>query len=460
MPHSPESIEYTPASVTRPSAAELRKISAASVTVLGLGYIGLPTAAMLANAGYAVDGFDIDLGRLESLRAGNFGVEVEVCDLVKDAVATGRLRFTGQLQSTDAYLICVPTPTRNHRPDLSYVEAATASIVPLLRPDALIVLESTVPPGTVERVVAATLRIHGKNPDDYRLAHCPERVMPGSIVRELRNNARVIGGRTARDAEVARALYESFVDGPIHVTDCLTAELVKVVENTYRDVNIAFANELALLCEELGADVWETIRLANEHPRVSILSPGPGVGGHCIPVDPHFLSNANPFVTELIQTGRRINERMPDIMVRRIVAHLRRPAHEAIVTLLGAAYKANVDDTRESPTERIDELLRERGLSTRIYDPVARSFSRPLSATLYDAVIGSDALVLLTEHDVFREIDPTFVRSLIREPVLICGRLGLDVAAWRAAGFTVYVLGASAESQTPSSAPEPVSNQA
>jgi UDP-N-acetyl-D-mannosaminuronic acid dehydrogenase len=434
-------------------------MSVASVTILGLGYIGLPTAAMLANAGYAVDGFDVDNGRLEALRAGNFGVEVEVCDLVNEAVTTGRLEFTERLRSTDAYLICVPTPTRNHRPDLSYVEAATASIVPVLQPGALIVLESTVPPGTVERVVAATLRSHGKNPDDYRLAHCPERVMPGSIVRELRNNARVIGGRRAGDAEVARELYASFVDGPIHVTDCLTAELVKVVENTYRDVNIAFANELALLCEELGADVWETIRLANEHPRVSILSPGPGVGGHCIPVDPHFLSNANPFVTELIQTGRRINERMPDVIVRRIQAHLRRPAHEATVTLLGAAYKANVDDTRESPTERIDELLRERGVATRIYDPIARSFSRPLAATLYDAVIGSDALVLLTEHDVFRDIDAAFVRSLMREPVLICGRLGLDVGAWRAAGFTVYVLGAGAKLETPLGELEAVSSE-
>ena len=460
MQHSQNSNDRTSTAHNRPSAGEAPKVNAASVTVLGLGYIGLPTAAMLANAGYSVDGFDVDLGRLEALRAGSFGVEVEVCDLVKDAVATGRLQFTDQLKSTDAYLICVPTPTRNHRPDLSYVEAATASIAPVLRPGALIVLESTVPPGTVERVIAATLRTHGKNPDDYRLAHCPERVMPGSIVRELRNNARVIGGRTARDAEVARELYESFVDGPIHVTDCLTAELVKVVENTYRDVNIAFANELALLCEELGADVWETIRLANEHPRVSILSPGPGVGGHCIPVDPHFLSNANPFVTELIQTGRRINERMPDVMVRRIQAHIHRASHDATVTLLGAAYKANVDDTRESPTERIDELLRERGFATRIYDPIARSFSRPLAATLYDAVIGSDALVLLTEHDVFREIDASFVRSLMREPVLICGRLGLDVDVWRAAGFTVYVLGASVKSEMPASALEPVSGKA
>jgi UDP-N-acetyl-D-mannosaminuronic acid dehydrogenase len=424
-----------------------------NVTVLGLGYIGLPTAAMLATAGHLVAGFDIEPARVAELRAGSFGPEIEVARLVREASATGRLSFCDRLGPAEAYLICVPTPTRNHRPDLSYVEAATASIAPFLSPGALIVLESTVPPGTVDRVIAATFRAHGKDPDAYRIAHCPERVMPGSIVHELRTNARVIGGRTLEDARFARELYESFVDGTIHITDCMTAELVKVVENTYRDVNIAFANELALLCEELGADVWETIRLANEHPRVSILNPGPGVGGHCIPVDPHFLSNANPFVTELIQTARRINERMPDVIVRRVATHVHRPATDANVTLLGAAYKANVDDTRESPTERIDDLLNERGYRTRIYDPVARSFSRQLSETLEEAVTNSDALVLLTEHDIFRSIDPKIVGPLMRTLVLICARPAFDIDAWSAAGFAVYVLGGNVVPQVQLSSP-------
>ena len=411
------------------------------ITVLGLGYIGLPTAAMLANAGHSVDGYDIDPARRSSLRLSDFGGETEVRQIVESAVGSGNLRIVDTPTVSNAFLICVPTPTHGHKPDLSFVESATLQIAPLLREKDAIVLESTVPPGTVERVVAGALRSIGMDPQDYRIAHCPERVIPGAIIRELQTNPRVIGGLQPGDAEYARDIYASFVTAPMHVTNCVTAELVKVVENTFRDVNIAFANELALLCEELGVDVWETIRLANEHPRVSILSPGPGVGGHCIPVDPHFLSNANPFVTELIQTARRINERMPDLMVRRVMSHVALPAREATITLLGAAYKPNVDDTRESPAERIDELLRERGYSTKIYDPVARRFSRPLCPTLEEAVTGSDALLLITEHDVFRSIDPYKVAALMRNRTVICGRPGFDAADWRAAGFKYYVLG-------------------
>lgn len=411
------------------------------ITVVGLGYIGLPTAALLAETGLRVEGFDVDATRLATLRAGDFGREAAVSCVAESAVASGSLTFVERISSSDAFILCVPTPTHANRPDLRAVEAATRMVAPLLRPGDLLVLESTVPPGTMERVVAATLREVGCDPDDYHLAHCPERVTPGDIVRELRANARVIGGRRPGDARRARDLYGAFVEGPIHLTDCTTAELVKVVENTFRDVNIAFANELALLCSELGVDVWETIRLANEHPRVAILSPGPGVGGHCIPVDPHFLSNANPFVTELIQTARRVNERMPDVMVRQLCMLVPIRGTTPTVTLLGAAYKANVDDTRESPTERIDALLRDRGYATRIFDPIARTFVRPLEPTLEDALRDSDALMLVTEHDVFRTIDPHYARSLVRTPVLFCGRPGLDLDAWRAAGFAISLLG-------------------
>jgi len=414
------------------------------ITVFGLGYIGLPTAAMLAQAGHDVDGFDVDAARRASLRAGEIFGETEVIEVVSEVLRLGQLQIVDCPTSSEAFIICVPTPTHGDRPDLSYVEAATAAIVPLMRRGDLIVLESTVPPGTVERVIVSAIRNSAKKPEDYRIAHCPERVIPGAIVLELRNNARVIGGRATGDAEFARDLYASFGNGPIHLTDCITAELVKVVENTFRDVNIAFANELALLCEELGVDVWETIRLANQHPRVSILSPGPGVGGHCIPVDPHFLSNANPFVTELIQTARRINERMPDVMVRRVEMLVNRVSHDAIITLFGASYKPNVDDTRESPTERIDQLLRDRGYRTRIYDPLVRKFSRPLSKSLEEATEGSDAIVLVTEHDIFRSINPRQIGPDMRERTLICGRPGLEVADWAGAGFEVYILGGSA----------------
>jgi len=335
------------------------------VCVQGLGYIGLPTAAMLALGGHEVVGYDVDARVLDALRDGAHQVkEASVRELVLDALRGGRLTLSATLPAdAEAYVICVPTPTIDHKPDLSYVQAATRDVAPLLRPGTIVILESTVPPGTMDRVVVPALRGAGVDPDSVAIAHCPERVIPGAIVRELRENDRVIGGRKPGDAEAARELYASFCQGQIFLTDNVTAELSKVVENTYRDVNIAFANELALLSEELAVDAYEVIALANRHPRVNILQPGPGVGGHCIPVDPHFLSNANPFVTELIQTSRRINERMPHVVVRRIVEFVP-VADGARIAILGAAYKANVDDTRESPTERVEELLHERGYAT------------------------------------------------------------------------------------------------
>ena len=415
-----------------------------SVCVLGLGYIGLPTAAMLATGGYRVYGFDINAAVVTSLRDGAAHVaETSVRDLVRAAAQTGSLTFHDELAPIDAnaWIICVPTPTIDHKPDLRFVADAVELIAPQLKTGDLILLESTVPPGTTERVIASRLRAHGLDPDTFKIAHCPERVIPGAIVEELTNNDRVIGGRREGDAEAARDLYAAFTKGKIHITDCVTAELVKVVENTYRDVNIAFANELALLAEELGVDAREAIALANNHPRVNILSPGPGVGGHCIPVDPRFLSNANPFITELIQTARRINERMPNIIVKRVLELAPSPPVGGRVALLGAAYKANVDDTRESPTTRIDELLQESGYATSIYDPIATHYVRPLAASLTEALTGADAIVIVAGHDAFRSIDPVEAGLLVRQRVLVDAQAIVDEDRWRAAGFVVYTLG-------------------
>jgi UDP-N-acetyl-D-mannosaminuronic acid dehydrogenase len=412
------------------------------VCVLGLGYIGLPTAAMMALAGHDVAGYDVDEGVLRALADGAAHIKEEpVRELVVEALRSGKLTLANAIPAdAQAYVICVPTPTIDHKPDLSYVQAASAAVAPLLRAGDLIIVESTVPPGTMDRVVVPALRAAGVDPDTVAIAHCPERVIPGAIVTELRENARVVGGRKPGDAELARDLYATFTDGPINVTDTVTAELVKVIENTYRDVNIAFANELALLSEELGVDAHEAIALANQHPRVNILAPGPGVGGHCIPVDPHFLSNANPFVTELIQTSRRINERMPHVVVRRIAEYV--PARDgATVAILGAAYKANVDDTRESPTERVEALLRERGYATRVFDPVAERYHGELTATLEDAVRGADALVLMVGHDAFRTLDPATAGALLRRRLLIDTRSFFPAERWAAAGFDVYTLG-------------------
>ncbi|HEY4439588.1 MAG TPA: nucleotide sugar dehydrogenase [Candidatus Elarobacter sp.] len=410
------------------------------VCVQGLGYIGLPTAAMLALGGHRVIGYDVNRAVLAALQDGAAHVKEEpVREIVLSALRGGGLALSEILPAdADAYIICVPTPTIDHKPDLSYVAAAAKAVAAVLEPGNLVVLESTVPPGTMDRVVVPAIRAAGVDPDTIAIAHCPERVIPGAIVTELRDNARVIGGRKPGDAEAAKALYASFVAGAIHLTDNVTAELVKVIENTYRDVNIAFANELALLSEELGVDAHEAISLANHHPRVDILSPGPGVGGHCIPVDPHFLSNANPFVTELIQTSRRINERMPHVVVRRTAEYV---APGGTVAILGAAYKANVDDTRESPTEQLEELLHERGFATRVFDPVAERYVRPLTATLEEAVAGADAVILMVGHDAFKRLDPAALGSLMRAKVLIDTRRFFDGAAWAERGFEVYTLG-------------------
>jgi UDP-N-acetyl-D-mannosaminuronic acid dehydrogenase len=412
------------------------------VCVQGLGHIGIATAAMLANGGHDVIGVDIDPRVLQRLRDGAHHIDEQpVRALVLDALRRGSLALTDVLpDDARAYIICVPTPTIDRKPDLSYVAAAIRALAPLLSSGDLVIVESTVPPQTVERVVVPLLRDAGVDPDTIALVHCPERVIPGAIVAELRENARVIGGRNPGDAERARILYASFCRGPIHTTDTVTAELVKVIENAYRDVNIAFANELALLGEEIGIDVHEAIALANQHPRVNILSPGPGVGGHCIPVDPHFLSNANPFVTELIQTARRINERMPHVVVRRIAEMIgRQPGGH--VALLGASYKANVSDTRGSPTRQVEELLHERGIATRVYDALAERYPGPLTASLEDAVRGADAIVLMVGHDAFRTIEPTRIAPLCRTRNLIDTRAFWPAVRWIEAGFQAYTLG-------------------
>jgi UDP-N-acetyl-D-mannosaminuronic acid dehydrogenase len=413
--------------------------------VLGLGYIGLPTAAMLAKSGHRVTGVDVDSGRIDDIVAGCRHVtERDVCRLACSALISGNLTVGSAMpHEADAYLICVPTPTRAHRPDLRYVEAAAQAVAGRIKEGNLVVLESTVPPGTTENIVVSRLEAAGVNLDSVHVAHCPERVIPGSIVHELRHNARVIGGRRPIDAERARDLYASFCTGEICITDCTTAELVKVVENAFRDVNLAFANELATLGEALGVDAWEVIRLANKHPRVNVLKPGPGVGGHCIPVDPHFLSNANPFLTELIQTARRVNERMPHVVTRAIDEALSPARTGSKIALLGAAYKADVDDTRESPAIEVLHLLQERRHQVAVYDPLAHSFEYPLSPTLEGAVCDSDAIVLITDHRAFRDINPYTIAPLVRRRTLIDTRNFLDREAWSAAGFVVRTLGVS-----------------
>ena len=412
-----------------------------NVVVVGLGYIGLPTSALIALGGHRVYGYDADARVRRSLKTmTGFAAEPSVRRAFEEAIATNRLHVVDRIPEANAYIVCVPTPTREGKPDLQYVEEAARSVARVASPGSILVLESTVPPGTTERIFATALRSEGRSIDDFHVAHCPERVIPGAIIRELRSNPRVVGGRRPEAAALVRDLYASFCVGPIATTTTMVAEFVKVIENTYRDVNIAFANELAILSEELGLDAWEAISLANAHPRVDILSPGPGVGGHCIPVDPHFLSDANPFVTELIQAARRINERMPNRIVRQ-VSELVGPPNGQKIAILGASYKADIDDGRESPTLRIDALLRDRGYVSAIYDPLVRSFPQPLCDTLRETVEDAHALVLVTPHHVFSRISPGPVGAVMRSRRLIDTRNFFDAAKWQQAGFECYTLG-------------------
>ena len=346
-----------------PSTPPAPETSAYDVCVLGLGYVGLPTAAVLATVGRRVAGVDLRRDILDTINAGRIHiVEPELDALVRAAVAAGTLRAVPAPVPARTYLICVPTPiTADHRPDLSFVEAAARAIVPVLGPGALVVLESTVPPGTLRDLVAPIVcgnrqgggLVPGR---DIFLAHAPERVLPGAVLREVVENERLVGGLT--DACTARCaeFYEAFARGQVHRCSAEVAELTKLAENAFRDTNVAFANELANVCAHLGLDVWEVIRLANRHPRVQILRPGPGVGGHCIAVDPWFIAASAPQHTALIQAARRVNDERPArviAQVRALAARLRKPK----VACLGLAYKPDIDDLRESPALHIAKAL-------------------------------------------------------------------------------------------------------
>jgi UDP-N-acetyl-D-mannosaminuronic acid dehydrogenase len=395
------------------------------VCVVGLGYVGLPTAAVLASRGYDVHGVDVNPKAVETINSGKAHiVEPDLDLLVRAAVQTGKLRAFTAPTKADVFMVCVPTPFKgSHEPDLSYVEAATRLICPFLEPGNLVVLESTSPPGTTEMMAEIVAQETRLTPDDVHFAHAPERVLPGKVLREIVENDRIIGGINEASTKACVDFYATFVSGEIHTTNARTAETAKLVENAYRDVNIAFANELSLLADELGLDVWELIRLANRHPRVNILSPGCGVGGHCIAVDPWFLVHAAPTATRLIRTGREVNDHKPEWVVDRVkrkAARFKRPK----IACLGLAYKPDIDDLRESPAVHIVErLLADKALDADIavVEPyVARhpEFSLvPLDKALADA----DIVLVLCAHKQFKKISP----ALLAEKILIdtCGAL-------------------------------------
>ena len=413
------------------------------IAVLGLGYVGLPTAAMIAVAGARVLGVDVSSEVIDSLLDGNPPTsEAEVKALLNLALHSGKLELSTALESCDAYIVAVPTPVLEDRSaDLSYVRAAIRAVSRVVQPGQLVVLESTVPPGTMDDVVMPELAEVGIGPaDGVLVAHCPERVLPGATMLELTNNDRVIGGYDTASAQRAAELYALFVKGAIHLTDLKTAEFVKVMENTYRDVNIALANEFAKVAERIGVDVWEAIQLANNHPRVSVLRPGPGVGGHCVAVDPWFLVQLAPDRTPLIHTARIVNDGMPDYVVQQ-VSQLTAPGAGPIA-LLGLAYRADIGDTRESPALSLHALLQGAGYEVKVHDPfVEPAAGLPPNLSLTEALAGAAAIVIATDHAPIRALDPAVVAGLTGGRVVFDTRNCLDAARWVAAGFTVRTLG-------------------
>jgi len=391
-----------------------------SVAMIGLGYIGLPTAAVLASRGVHVVGVDINQYAVDTINQGCIHIaEPDLEALVHEVVRTGKLRATTKPEAADAFLIAVPTPFQDgHKPDLSYVEAAVRLIAPVLKKGDLIILESTSPVGSTEQMARWLAE---SRPDlsfphqrgecaDISVAYCPERVLPGKVIYELVTNDRVVGGMTARCAARAAGLYKIFVKGACIITNARTAEMCKLTENSFRDVNIAFANELSLICDELSINVWELIRLANHHPRVNILQPGPGVGGHCIAVDPWFIVDKSPKTARLIRTAREVNDYKPQYVIDQVKLATAGFANPKIACL-GLSFKADIDDLRESPSVDIALKLKEMGLGELfVAEPHITELPRDLAGDniqLTDAnvaVAKADIVLLLVNHTAFEEI--------------------------------------------------------
>lgn len=426
------------------------------ICVLGLGYIGLPTAATFAAHDIQVIGVDINPLVIETLKRGELHIhEPGLREVVEQALQSGNLTVSSQPEEADAFLIAVPTPfhegkfaeyegRRYKLADMSAVIAATEAILPHLRKGNLVILESTSPPRTTLDLVRPILeRSTLKAGSDFFLCYSPERVLPGQILRELVENARVIGGVTPESARAGRDLYATFVKGQIVETDATTAEMVKLMENTYRDVNIAIANEFARLAEKFGVDVWDAIPLANLHPRVNILNPGPGVGGHCISVDPWFFVETAPELTPLIYHARKVNDDQPRFVVKRVQEALGGLNGKRIAAL-GLAYKADVDDLRESPAVEVVHLLQQAGAQVKAWEPFkphAQLKGIDMSPSLEDVLKDADAILLLVRHTEFTRLDPAGLAAKTPARIALDTVNGWKREAWQKAGFQFHRLG-------------------
>ncbi len=420
----------------------------AEICVMGLGYVGLPTASLLATAGFDVLGVDVNPVVVESLNKGRtIFKEAGLSTMVAAACHSGNLVAALEPAPSDTFIICVPTPISDEKKaDLSLVEQASRAIGPLLRHGNLVILESTSPIGTTRNVVGEVIREHGFEPGmDVHVCYCPERVLPGNTVAELVNNDRVIGGMSPDCAKRAVEIYQRFAQGELTLTNDLTAEMVKLAENTYRDVNIALANVFARVAEDAGIDVWEAISYANHHPRVDVLSPGPGVGGHCIPVDPWFLVESFPAHAELLAKARQINDGQGERMLERMMESGDLVSGDK-VAILGAAYKADIDDPRESPAAHLSAAAKAKGLEVAVHDPLVEPgdwHGLMISNDLDDCLGGATAAVLVTNHKEYRSLSAKNFGDRMKGRLIYDSRKWLNHAALRRAGFKVFEVGRS-----------------
>lgn len=416
------------------------------ICVVGLGYIGLPTSVMFANNGFHVHGVDVNESVIDQLSRGEVHIiEPGLKELLNSAIEKNTFTVSNTPVEADIYIIAVPSPINEDKSaNMRYVEEATKSIVPYVKQGNLVILESTVPPRTVEDILIPILEQSGLAiGDELYISHSPERVIPGKVFTELVENDRIVGGINSVSSDMTVELYKTFVKGQIHVTDATTAELVKVIENTYRDINIAFANELAKISDQIGVNVWEAINFANFHPRVNIHLPGPGVGGHCIAVDPWFLVEKQPDLANIIHLARNTNDSMPSYTAGRVKEILGQN-ELGKVAVLGLAFKANIDDMRESPSMEVVKHLREEDIDFVAYDPHASRIEFEEQVASFDeAVNGADLLLILTDHQVFKELDLKSVRKQVKSPVVFDTKNCISRYQWEENGFKVYKLGDS-----------------
>lgn len=413
------------------------------ICVIGIGYIGLPTAAMFAQSGYDVVGVDINENVVNQLNKGHITIEEpELGELVSAMVNLGSLKASTNPCESDYFIIAVPTPIdSNKKADLNYVISACNKIVPYLKKGNVVILESTSPVGTTEDIIKPILEKSGLVVGvDLCLGYCPERVIPGKILKELINNSRIIGGINEVSAEKIKYLYESFVAGEIYLTDSKTAEMCKLMENTYRDVNIALANELTKICESVDINVWDVIKYCNKHPRVNIHNPGPGVGGHCLAIDPWFLVDKFPDLAKIIELSRTTNDSMPYFVFNKIESIINEEKCKKVITILGITYKANIDDIRESPIIKIIDLLEKNGYTVKVNDPFVKNDNK-IYNNLLDACKDSSILVLAVDHDDFKKLPIEDIKQVMGYNIILDLRNFLDEETILSNGFKYALLG-------------------